>query len=260
MAAEFTEGSLKTELSPILAAIQSQLLDAGSSIATPQETASEAKLQRSQFDRSGSAVSRLEAWIDHLDAQLPPLTAFILPVKLFFLSFFLSSTLSSLFSFFLQLLSSLFLFSCNFFLFFSFQSGGRASAHFHQCRTVSPFSSVFSFFPFSLNISLLPAQVCRRAERSVVVLLQRNAVEPEVAVFLNRLSDFFFVVARYAAMRAGRQEVLYQAAAGRDALQRVPIARPLSGSRNLLNDRVEIGLVALGCVLLGYLVSRHLSQ
>ena len=102
-------------------------------------------------------------------------------------------------------------------------------------------------------------------------------------------------------MRAGRQEVLYQAAAGRVLFRlpfwkqvpflslflsfvfldsfvfgcceyklvyfshheesvTVPVERSLAGSRNLLNDRIEVGLLALGCVLLGYLVSRHWSQ
>jgi len=53
-------------------------------------------------------------------------------------------------------------------------------------------------------------------------------VDSEVAVYLNRLSDFFFVVARYAAMREGKTEIVYKAA-GDDSHQRVPVIRPLSG-------------------------------
>jgi cob(I)alamin adenosyltransferase len=48
--------------------------------------------------------------------------------------------------------------------------------------------------------------VCRRAERSVV-RLGAEAVEPEVLVFLNRLSDLLFVMARAANHRAGVPEI-----------------------------------------------------
>jgi cob(I)alamin adenosyltransferase len=47
--------------------------------------------------------------------------------------------------------------------------------------------------------------VCRRAERAVVGL-GREAVEPEVLVYLNRLSDLLFVMARSANHRAGAPE------------------------------------------------------
>lgn len=39
--------------------------------------------------------------------------------------------------------------------------------------------------------------VCRRAERRVVHLAGMTAVEPELVRYLNRLSDFLFVLARY---------------------------------------------------------------
>ena len=52
--------------------------------------------------------------------------------------------------------------------------GSRASALAHVCRTV-----------------------CRRAERCVFALIEEGgAVEENVAVYLNRLSDYFFVLAR----------------------------------------------------------------
>jgi cob(I)alamin adenosyltransferase len=47
--------------------------------------------------------------------------------------------------------------------------------------------------------------VCRRAERRVVAL-GRDAVEPIVIVYLNRLSDLLFVMARVANRRAGVPE------------------------------------------------------
>ncbi len=47
--------------------------------------------------------------------------------------------------------------------------------------------------------------VCRRAERSVL-LLGTEAVEPVVIVYLNRLSDLLFTIARAANHRAGVPE------------------------------------------------------
>jgi len=47
--------------------------------------------------------------------------------------------------------------------------------------------------------------VCRRAERSVL-LLGTDAVEPVVLVYLNRLSDLLFTIARAANHRAGVPE------------------------------------------------------
>ena len=45
--------------------------------------------------------------------------------------------------------------------------------------------------------------VVRRAERSVVALSHQADVEPGVVVYLNRLSDLLFVLARHANQRAG---------------------------------------------------------
>lgn len=41
--------------------------------------------------------------------------------------------------------------------------------------------------------------VCRRAERSILKLHEHEALEPEILKFINRLSDYFFVLARYLA-------------------------------------------------------------
>ena len=51
----------------------------------------------------------------------------------------------------------------------------------------------------------LARTVCRRAERRVVAL-GPDAVEPNVLVYLNRLSDLLFVMARAANRRAGAAE------------------------------------------------------
>jgi cob(I)alamin adenosyltransferase len=48
--------------------------------------------------------------------------------------------------------------------------------------------------------------ICRRAERNVVGL-GRDEVESEILVYLNRLSDLLFVMARVANRRAGAPEL-----------------------------------------------------
>lgn len=53
--------------------------------------------------------------------------------------------------------------------------------------------------------------VCRRAERAVVTLAATGKpCPPEVAKYLNRLSDYFFAAARAANARAGVQDVEYE--------------------------------------------------
>src|SRR5262245_5476647 len=54
----------------------------------------------------------------------------------------------------------------------------------------------------------LARTVCRRAERSVVALSRAEAVNPGVLIYLNRLSDFLFVLARVA-NDDGRADVLW---------------------------------------------------
>lgn len=49
----------------------------------------------------------------------------------------------------------------------------------------------------------LARTICRRAERCVVSLDAADEVNPDVLIYLNRLSDFLFVVARIANVRAG---------------------------------------------------------
>ncbi|CAO3573885.1 unnamed protein product [Mortierella alpina] len=70
---------------------------------------------------------------------------------------------------------------------FILPSGGKAAAALHVARSVS-----------------------RRTERRVVPLAQEHRVDRSVAIYLNRLSDYLFTCGRYAAMKAGRQEVLYK--------------------------------------------------
>lgn len=48
--------------------------------------------------------------------------------------------------------------------------------------------------------------VCRRAERSTVRCTETDDISEECIKFLNRLSDFFFVMARYENKQAGVRE------------------------------------------------------
>lgn len=54
----------------------------------------------------------------------------------------------------------------------------------------------------------LARTVCRRAEREVVTLAQAETVNPQVVVYLNRLSDLLFVLARVG-NEDGKRDVLW---------------------------------------------------
>ncbi|KAL4447398.1 hypothetical protein ABPG75_004617 [Micractinium tetrahymenae] len=69
---------------------------------------------------------------------------------------------------------------------FILPSGGLAAATLHVARSV-----------------------CRRAERAVVPLVRCEATDAAVAVYLNRLSDYLFTAARYAALKAGEPETVW---------------------------------------------------
>ena len=52
--------------------------------------------------------------------------------------------------------------------------------------------------------------VCRRAERALIALGRVEEVPPETIRYLNRLSDAFFVWARWAARTSGADETLWE--------------------------------------------------
>ncbi len=52
--------------------------------------------------------------------------------------------------------------------------------------------------------------VCRRAERTVVRIMEDNPLNPIVLEYLNRLSDFLFVLARKIGKDFGAQEVAWK--------------------------------------------------
>jgi len=55
----------------------------------------------------------------------------------------------------------------------------------------------------------LARAVCRRAERTVVMLSEDQELNPNLQIYLNRLSDFMFVACRVLAMHAGENETLW---------------------------------------------------
>jgi cob(I)alamin adenosyltransferase len=70
---------------------------------------------------------------------------------------------------------------------FILPGGGELASRFHILRTV-----------------------CRRAERAVVCVLNADSLDPLVVIYLNRLSDYFFTVARYCSFMEKEKEVLWK--------------------------------------------------
>jgi len=76
---------------------------------------------------------------------------------------------------------------------FVLPGGTEAAAHLHVARTI-----------------------CRRAERDVLRAAKEHELGPLVAVYLNRLSDLLFVLARAANALAGQDEPLWKPGGTRD--------------------------------------------
>ena len=70
---------------------------------------------------------------------------------------------------------------------FLLPGGGPASALIHQARTV-----------------------CRRAERCLISLHRAASQRPEALRYLNRLSDWLFVMGRRATVDGGHAELLWR--------------------------------------------------
>lgn len=52
--------------------------------------------------------------------------------------------------------------------------------------------------------------VCRRAERLVVFLSDNEEIEPLILIYLNRLSDYLFTLARFLDMLNGGNEIVWK--------------------------------------------------
>jgi len=53
----------------------------------------------------------------------------------------------------------------------------------------------------------LARTVCRRAERAIVALKQEEEINPIVLRFINRLSDYLFVAARFVNAKEGHEDI-----------------------------------------------------
>ena len=128
----------------ILQAIQQKLFDIGSELATYPGDEYEGQVKIGKQD-----VQWLEEVIDAMNAELSPLTSFILP------------------------------------------GGSPLNAFLHQARTV-----------------------CRRAEREVIRLSEKESTGEIIVPYLNRLSDALFVFGRWVSATMGETEVLWESGKG----------------------------------------------
>ena len=62
----------------------------------------------------------------------------------------------------------------------------------------------------SVSYAHLARTVCRRAERLAILLNDQSAVDPLVIKYLNRLSDYLFVLSRKMAQELGAEEVAWE--------------------------------------------------
>jgi len=56
----------------------------------------------------------------------------------------------------------------------------------------------------------LARTICRRAERSIVTLSKRQKVDPQIIIYLNRLGDLLFMMARKANREKRVEEIIWR--------------------------------------------------
>jgi|SRR5690606_22499046 len=62
----------------------------------------------------------------------------------------------------------------------------------------------------AVSAAHLARTVCRRAERRCVGLAHHSPVEPLIILYLNRLSDYFFVLSRWIGHQEGIEEIKWE--------------------------------------------------
>jgi cob(I)alamin adenosyltransferase len=133
----------------ILRVIQNDLFDLGADLATPAVDGDDFAPSQMVLRVVPSQVARLETEIDAANADLDPLTSFILP------------------------------------------GGSKAAAAIHCTRTIA-----------------------RRAERTCVAAAREMAINPQALAYINRLSDYLFVLGR-ALNNGGKDDILWVPGASR---------------------------------------------
>ena len=171
----------RAELAVQLIVLQSRLFDVGSAVATPLDTASEAKRNRTQFDEA--ETTKLEGWIDEMEEQLPPLTNFILPSGLRLLAVPAAQAPEQCQG--AQTIENMLHSDCCLMCMLQHHWGAAAVSR-GQC--------VGGLAPSHLHVA---RAICRRAERATVPLIAAGVTDQTVGRYLNRLSDYLFVLARF---------------------------------------------------------------
>ncbi len=132
------------DVKQFLEEIQSDLFTIGSTLAGWKETPQGPALKGPKGRALEERIKEMEARIDLLEKELPPIRNFILP------------------------------------------GGTVLGARIHIVRAI-----------------------CRRVERQMVSLLQKQPVDPVIVKYLNRLSDLFFMLARFINSKAGKKETVW---------------------------------------------------
>lgn len=70
---------------------------------------------------------------------------------------------------------------------FILPGGGKAGAGLHICRTIA-----------------------RKAERKIVLLMQKEDIDEQIVKYINRLSDLFFTMARYVNFMEKQKETIWR--------------------------------------------------
>ena len=130
---------IDSQTSDTLVSIQSRLMDCAAILADDGNT------KKAIPQITDTHIAEIEAEIDKMDSELPPLTAFVLP-------------------------------------------GGHTTVSFcHIARTV-----------------------CRRCERATVRVAAEVPIPENVEKYLNRLSDYLFVLARFQSFKLKAKEILWK--------------------------------------------------
>ena len=78
-------------------------------------------------------------------------------------------------------------------------------------KTLPPLANFVLPGGHSLNsLAHVCRTICRRAERHLVTLANSESIRPELIVYLNRLSDWFFVASRHVSQILSIPEVIWQ--------------------------------------------------